>query len=333
MRKYIFILGCIAFASCYMHDKDEKEVQEMAVPGKLLIEYYLSDSCYLVENGDSARLLFKLPNNDTVQYMGLKWMHKMDGFICTEYFQKKDSGAYQGNFVRLDSAGKLVERLYIAPRGWEAHEGYLSRNDGRLLFSTNKCGIRLNEPEDSILDLKTIVVMDFETKEIIRKVNPVSHSSVFSLYESPWLVDEKQFIYEIPVTPQGVVPSSTSNGKNIPGLHLYDITTGKDSLIVADAEEGICSPVDYRVAYKKNDVVYVLDLKSGVTKKLWEKRKREVGGLHWTPDGKYIYVWHDIRTNYSKFFSDFKTILIDAETGKTIPFDIPSGHFSDYTWK
>ena len=121
--------------------------------------------------------------------------------------------------------------------------------------------------------------------------------------------------------------------KESAGIYVYDLETDEHTLLVPDGRFAIASPNSNKIAFMKEKSIWVLNLDDSTEMMLYQFRPKEkVPNMHWTPDGKYIYV---VSFNYygvSDLFTSGEK-LIEVSTGREVSFKKISHGFNPYTWK
>jgi hypothetical protein len=326
MLKFILVIISFICNSCFMTKK------ENFLQGKIAVNF--SDSLFVYDNSSISSKKFKIRNDKETSYTGYKWMNQVDDFVGVEYLQNQTSGISQGNLAIFDISGKLKRRVYESEKGEIAGYVFLSRQDKRLLFTTErKADINLN-PLEGLSRSKSIAIIDFKSGKVIHKIQNAFTSLNFELCESPWLYDENSFIYSI-TTGRNIIVDGVGLDtiqKKHPGIYVYDIMTNKEKMLVPNAHFGICSPSDFRIAYIKGQSIWVMNLNDGSNKIIYSaKDKDRIINIHWSPDGKHIYLAYF----YHKSSTDIRPEerLIEVSTNKEIHF-VKIGHgFNSYTWK
>lgn len=327
MIKFFIVIICSFFCSCFMSQKTT------SLPGKIAVK--LGDTTYIYNHLDKNIRKLKISTDNGKSYGGFRWVNNEEKFIAIEYFSTKTTGISRGSIVCLDISGNIIERLYEAQEGEIAGSSYLSRSDKQLLFTIEKKGDTKDNPIEGLIRQKTIIVMDFNERSIIKRIENIGTSLSFEICESPWLFDETKFIFSISdekkiISEENVALNSTQ--ENIPGVYIYDMVTGHSKILIPKARLGICSPVENRISYFKNNAVWVMDLKDNSSKIVYKVgQKDRATNIHWTPDGKFIYLAF---YNYNRQ-NDGRPIekLIDVKTGKEVPFNKLEHGFYPYTWK
>jgi len=305
--------------------------QEITLEGKIAIE----DSNG--KNGTvyipTARSEFALRYDKEVHFSGLHWANTTDSFVGIEYFSNKIGRIIRGNVVRLDLKGNIIDTVYKSREGELTGNAYLSENDNKLLFTLKTDGKdegvwkQFNRPV-------SIVIVDPKSKTIIKKIDDVGLSSTVDINESPWLNNEVQFIYDIASGRRVIVKGENeakSNEKDA-GVYIYDLKTDRHSLLVKSGHYGIASPADDRIAYIKENKIWIYDLKSRREKVLYVPNAREeINHIHWAPGGEYIYLTYIKQYDFGFFSSDAKFLRID--NGSQVAFQRIDRMFNNYTWK
>ncbi|MCY7311784.1 MAG: hypothetical protein LH619_13490 [Chitinophagaceae bacterium] len=321
----IFLLVIISFTlySCFM----SRTKIIIPLPGKIAVN--VEDSLFIFDNSNIYTSNFKIRDDEHIEYSGFQWINKNDIFIGVEYIKNDTTGITQGNVVCFNLNGNIVRRLYESQKGEIAGYSILSRNDKHLLFTVQKKGDINQNLLAGLNGEQSIVILDFENGEVIKKVENIGTSLTLGLNESPWLYDQNQFIYTISgeknITLEGSKINSIKEVKL--GVYLYDILSDQKTLLIPDAHLGISCPTDHYIAYLKNQSIYVMSLKDHTAKEIYKvKSEDRVTNIHWTPDGNHIYIAY-----YSSGLTE--EILIDLSTGKEIPFYKIGHGFNPYTWK
>ena len=325
MKMFASLSICLLIISCSMSEK------EIFLPGKITVSN--SDrTCIIYDSNKDVK--FKLRDDKQFRYSGLKWMHKDDSFVGVEYLNTEKGLIYKGNLVRFDLTGKITERIYEAQDGELVGDTYLSRNDRRLMFILEIVGdIKIN-PLEGLNRQQSLVIMDFEQRKVFKRIENFGSSMSIDFEESPWLYDEDRLIYTVSsekrIKVEGQDINSVAEGAS--GIYMYDLNTDQHKLLVPDGQFGICSPVNLQISYIKDKSVWVLDLKDNTTKMVYEaEEKQKVSNIHWTPDGKYIYL--ACFNNPGTDFFTTREKLIEVSTGEEIPFKKIGHGFIPYTWK
>lgn len=304
---------------------------EPHLPGKIAIEY-LNHQCRIYENSDSAHIGFTAVNNDSANYGGFTWLNQRDALVGCEYIEGNTRDDYKGNVVVFNLKGQIVERLYEAQKGEIAGFTYPSRLDKYLLFTEQKVGSLKINPIEGLMRQNSILIMDLQNRQIIKKLENLGSSPNFEINESPWLYDENHFIYSIS-TQNGIQAENISQPKNDPaGIYICNLNTDQKKLLIPDARLGVCSPADVQIAYIKDQSIWIMNLKTNSKQILYKGGSgQKFRNIHWTPDGKYIYVAYFNDYPFNFFTADEK--LIEVSTKKAISFKKIGQGFEMYTWK
>jgi hypothetical protein len=325
MQQFTLII-CIAFTSCFVSKK------KVVLQGKIAV--VLDSGCIIYDASNRSKIRFKIRNDDTLSYSGFRWMNNTDMFIATEYFKTRITGISRGSIVRFDLSGKVAERIYDSEEGEIAWYGYLSRSDKRLLFTIQKKGNVNINPLEGLNRMHSALIMDYNNGQVIKKIENIGTSASFVLHESPWVYDEDRFIYNISAENRIIVEGTELNPvlENESGIYIYDLTKDHKKLLVSGAKFGICSPVDLNIGYLKDQSVWVLSLKDSSTRIVYKAKSEEkIRNIHWTPDGRCIYL---VYTNYfdSNIFESGEK-LVEVSTGKELSFKKIGHGYHPYSWK
>jgi len=327
MRIFSLVIACFIFTSCFMSER------EIPLPGKIAVSSP-EQVCSIFDNSDKRKVQFKLRDDNEISYGGLTWANQDDSFIGIEYLETATRGTSRGNVVRFDLSGNIIERIYESQEGEIAGSTYPSRNDKRLLFaSQNKGDIKVN-PLEGLSRMQSLVIMDLNQKKVVKRIENIGVAANFELRESPWLYDEDRFIYSISGENKIKIKGETINPveEESAGVYVYDLTTDKKKLLIQGGRFGISSPTNFQLAFIKGQSVWMLDLKSNATKMIYEAgTKEKVSNIHWTPDGKCIYLVY-----FDYYVSDFFTSgekLIEVSSSKEVGFKKIGQGFGAYSWK
>lgn len=317
----LFIISCSV---------DQKEIM---LPGKISIESS-QGICSIYDNSDKVNIEFRLEENKQFWHSSLLWLHKEDAFVGIEGLKREPGITYQSNVVLFDSSGNLVERIYESKEGEIAGYAYPSRNDKKLMFLLESMGdIKLN-PLEGLNRQQSLVIMDFEQRKVLKRIENFGSSMSIEINESPWLYDEDRLVYTVSgnrkISNEGTDINSVAEGAS--GIYVYDLNTNQHKLLVPNGRFGICSPIGLQVGYIKDRSVWVLDLKDNTSKMIYEvESNQKITNIHWTPDGKYIYLAYFTNPGTELFTNGER--LIEISTSSEIPFKKIRHGFHPYTWK
>jgi hypothetical protein len=319
---WFFTLLCATSFSCAMQERVKP------LPGKIAFQTF-DHVCIIYEDSDTAKLRFKFRNDSEGHYSGFTWLNKQDLFVGSEYVRGKDLSEYKANIAVFDLHGRLIERFYEAGPGETAARSYPSRSDKYLLFTVDTAEDYKKNPLEGLMRKTSVVIMDLQKKQVIKIVN-VGTTPSFQIHESPWLYDENSFIYSV-TSEQGIANVSTV-GSDSSGIYICDIGNGQRKLLIPDARFGICSPTSMKIAYIKDQSIWIRNLETNKDSRIYKASTNEkFQSIHWTPDGKSIYL-----ANYKDYMFDFFTAdekLIDIRSGESLPFKKTEIGFQIYSWK
>ena len=314
------------FTSCFMTKKENH------LSGKIAVN--VKDSFLVYSNSDLTSKRFKIRNDSKVSYGGFKWINNEDLLVGTEYIDSFGLGTVRGNIALFDIAGNIVELIYKSQENEIAQSSFISKNDSRLLFTIEKRGDVMKNPFEGLTRTLSIVILNFKNKQVIKNIKDIGSLPNFELSESPWLYDENHFVYSI--LNERVIMSNNTRinpvNNNHTGIYMYDLKTDQKKLILSDAHFGICSPVNEQIGYIKEQSVGIMNLKKGTIKIIYKAEQDEkIANIHWTPNGRHIYVASAI--NHSADSVEPREKLIDIDTGKELQFKKIGHGFNYYTWK
>jgi hypothetical protein len=330
MKGYFLIVACISLVSC----SDSKK--KINLPGKIVVSTK-SDTCYVFDNNfDSAIAVFSTRANKTEYGSGLIWSNQGDNFWGVELFEAPPKGIYKGKIVRFDLSGKIIDTIYSPLDNEIPGFAYPSRNEKMLLFTSRKLADINKNPLGALTEPDDLFVMDLTQKKITGKIEKIGAVPNFSLEESPWLYDGQHFIFSIATeTEVSVTGSATRSVKETPaGIYIYDVKSNQKRMLIPGGSFGICSPVGTQIAYIKNKSIWMMDIQNNTEKLVYKAdSKQRIVNIHWTPDGKNIYV--AFFTYYLGFQDLFTTgeKLINVRSGEEIVFNAIGHGFKSYSWK
>ena len=308
-------------------------MEEIRLPGKIVVGDIFTNEYSVYINSDTPQINVGLFENKKVQQSGLIWLNNEDNFLSSEiipgeYFD------YRINVIKVDLTGKLIERIYEAEKGELAWVCYPSHQDEYLLFTTHKTMNPEIYPFEGLTPMLCLNIMDLKEKKIITKIDSIGRSPNFELNESPWLIDGENFVYSLSDQTKIISEGEVYNtlGNKAPGVYKYSLKTGKSSLLVPDATTAVASPVKIEIAYVKDKKIYILDLNNNSQKLIYEfSSKKNASDLHYTPDGKMVYIRFGGR-DFTGYYSSTEK-LIEISTLKEIEFKKIRDEYSWYSWK
>lgn len=326
MRIATLMIVCFIAVSCFVSNN------EIILPGKIAV---ISNErvCAIYDNSITSAIEFTLRDDEHSTYDIISWVHNDDSFVGTESLNRDDGAIYKSNIVKFNLQGKIIEVIYESQDGELVGFPFLSRTDKKLIF-TSETDLSSSDPLEVFGRPQSLVIMDFNDKKIVTKLENISPLGQLDIEESPWLVDEERFIFTLR-SERKISLSEKNNkgqGSGVPGIYIYDLKTDKYDLLVRNGSFGVCSPVSLQIGYIKDRSAWVLDLKNNSQKIIYDASSNEkVTHIHWTPDGKYIYL-----ISYDNYPLDFFTSnekLIEVSSGKEVSFKENHHGFNTYTWK
>lgn len=328
MRIFFLIIGCFIFLSCIDNANEKKAEEEITLPGKIAVS--INDTCFIYDNTHTGVAKFKARNDEHIEYGNFTWINKQDSLLGIEYIKESKNKINQRNIACFDLNGNIISTIYEAGDSMLAGIPYLSKKDNRLLFTLEKLGDFRKNPFAGLSSEQSVVIMDFDKKEILKKIEKIGRTPNFTIDDSPWLFDETRFLYSIVGGRQIIAYGKRVNPESAdpPGVYIYNITTDQKKLLIRDGHSVTCSPVDIRISYIKDQSVYVKDLKDNSEKILYTWKKGNIPHMNWSPDGKFIYM-----LCYNRSFHGSEEKLIEVTTGKETPFKKIHHGFYSYTWK
>lgn len=307
--------------------------KEIILPGKIILRINQEDRFLIYDNSNTSKTEFKNSRLNESRYSGHNWMNTMDSFVATEYIKVKGGPTIKGHLIKTDINNNFLEYIYKVNDGEFAAGAYFSRDDSLLLFTITRKGDKKLNPLEGLMRMKSIFIMSYYDRRIIKKIENVGISPIFSINESPWIYDGRSFIYSINYE-NGIANSNALNDKvTKPGIYIYNLINDQLKLLIPDGNFGICSPVDSIIAYKSGQSIFCYNLKDNTNQLVYEGIKKEkITNIHWAPDGKHIYLASYI-FHLGEYDFDSSQKFIEVETGKEIPFKKINHGFNSYSWK
>jgi len=326
MRMFISLSILIFIFSCSVSEK------EILLTGKIAVS---SDRGYIIyDSGSEAKRKVYLQENNQFWHSSLLWLNTRDAFVGVEGIKTATGGTLRSNVVHFDLSGNIVERIYDSKPNEIVGYAYPSWGDKLLLFTSSIRGDVKADPFQGISNNQSLVILDLKSKEVIKRIENIGVSSSLQFEESPWLYDEHRFVYSISgenkITNGGRIVNPV--GKGSAGVYIYDLKTDQHLLLVPDGRFAIASPNRNQIAFMKEKSVRLLNLDDHSEKTIYDiGPKEKVPDIHWTPDGKYIYLVY-----FDYYLGDVFTSgekLIEVSTGNELPFKKIGHGFAPYTWK
>lgn len=330
MTPYLFLL-------CLLSCSNSMTKTAITLPGKILT-FRTTQEDFYYDNSDTPRLSFKIRDDKDFVYSGLAWFNTKDAFVGNEYVTAPSRMENRSNIVSFDLSGKITDRIYEAEKGEIAWAYYPSRDDKYLIFTTKGYVNGELNPIESLNPKVSLGILDIVKKKTIIKLDSLARESDLQIEESPWLQDGYRFVYSIGGGMQFVMAGEEqpiNPSKVEEGLYIFDVATGKSSLLIPGGLSAIASPTQNSIAYEKDHCVIVRDLGNNKEHIIYKYKQNEtILSKHWTPDGKFIYISYLSRSPLGELFKTTESKLIDASTGEEIPFkEIGMIYGSTYTWK
>jgi hypothetical protein len=307
------------------------------LPGKIVVSKTQEHEYLIYMNSDIPKSSFKLRDDNEVSYSWVEWLNTKDAFVGTEGIPGLTPMEYRNNIVQFDLSGKITDRIYEAEKGELAAPRNSSWDDKYLLFTIERLADPIKYPFEGLASMVSLAVMDLEQKKVVVKLDSVGRFPNLSIEESPWLHEGYQFVYSI----YGGVKFKLKGQEELinpvespEGIYLFDVLSGERKLLVPGGRSAIVSPTSNQIAYKKDNSLRVLDLKTNKEKIIYKHSPKEkLLNTHWTPDGKSIYFVYTYDLGITDILNDNGEKLIDASTGKEKPFKKIGHGFYPYTWK
>lgn len=241
---------------------------------------------------DSIWKKIELKGDTTKSYGGLIWSNTTDDFLAIEYSKNKIGRTVEGDIVKVDIHGNLLQKVLDFGTGELTGNLCLSKHDNKLLFSLEHDFYDPDHPLDQLNRPVDIWIMDYKNGEILKKLDTVGLSMNVWIRNNPWLSDENRFIYDFRTDRKIKIAGDNSEDVPLgqPGIYLYNIERNEHSSLIAGGYSGEVSPTDDKIAYLKDKAIWVYDVATKSNDLLYKLGKKEsASSVEWTPDGKYVY--------------------------------------------
>ncbi len=271
-----------------------------------------SDKNIISLREDSTWRKIELKGDTTKYYGGLEWSNTSDDFLTIEYSRNENGRLVEGDIVKVNQNGELVEKIVDNKPGKLIWGMSLSKNDNKLLF-----GIKLDyfDPENPLAQLDLPIsyfIMDYKKNEIVKKLDTVALSKNIWINNRPWLKDENRFIYDFRTDRKMRIADDKSENEPTgeSGIYLYNTETDEYSLLIPGGYSGEVSPTVDKIAYLKDKGIWVYDVDSKSHELLYTLNKKEsTASVEWTPDGNYVYFVSYEDYFYDLFFNSYQTLI------------------------
>ena len=317
------------FVSMFSNILIKGDNRNISLPGKIGITLY--DSFYIISN-NSVNYKFEA-KSDKFIHDGFRWLQNKDALIGINYSLEDNGNIISADIVSFNLKGKMTNTIYKAGTGEIASNAYLSQNDKYLLFTTVKKGNINLDPLEGLHRKKALNIIEFNSKKVVCNIKNFGDSLDLELEENPWLLNQNDFVYSL-TKGQFLLDN---NSKDMPndvktGIYIFNLHTKKKKLIIPNGHFAVCSPIENRIAFIKEQGVWIKDLKNNKLKRIFEVTSNDkIINIHWTPDGKFIYVAYYTQYNHDNVQGLEK--LIDLRTNMEVPFNKIGLGFNRYTWK
>lgn len=283
-----------------------------------------------------------LVKSPPLSYSICSWMEPGKNFLAIELEHTPKRGTVVGHIVVLDVQGNVIERIVNNKLGTIAGSSFPSTKNKRIVYTYKiyKEIVSPNEKrsEKEILsdvwkEPSSLVVIDYKTRKEEIHINDFSKGGSLYLREFPWSPDEKKFVYtilkNIQVSLKGQPLNSEDDSISTAGSYIFDVEKAKDVKFIPGSVYAVFHPVSNKVAYIKNNEVWIYDLDADSSHILYSsKHKTDIMDIRWSPKGDYIYVRHHVDKSRKS-----KQLLIKADGGKVMPNITFPVYIHHYTWR
>jgi Tol biopolymer transport system component len=244
---------------------------------------------------DSTWRKIELKGDSTKEYSGLILANTIDEFLAIEYSKSKVYPAgrtVEGDIVKLNFNGEVIDKILDFKQGELAGNLALSKNDSKLLFTLENDYFNPDDPIGQLNRPVNIYIMDYKTREILKRIDTVGLSINVWLNNSPWLSDESSFIYDFRTDRQMKMADDTTKSTPVgeTGIYIYDLVKSEQKLLIDGGYSGVVSPTADKIAFLKDKKVCVYDITKRTIEILYTLKSNErTAYVDWTPDGQYVF--------------------------------------------
>jgi len=214
-----------------------------------------------------------------------------DNFLVVEYSQNQNGRTVEGDIVRFDLNGILVDTIFDAKTGELTGDLCLTRNDSMLLFTLQFDKFDPSDPLSQLNRPISILVMSFRERKITKKLDSFGMSLNVWINKSPWLKNDSCFIYDFRTDREIQMANQPIMGRsNVgQGIHLYNLSSDKDTLLIPGGFSGVVSPIEDKVAYLKDEKIFLHDMNGRSDELLYTlDRNEKVASIDWAGNGQFI---------------------------------------------
>jgi len=306
--------------------------QILLLEGKILTKRLNNDTCTIYSGKDI--FYFNLPKKPGYDYDIISWMNSKDLIIGAEYKKSPRNYTLKSDLIILSPQGELIEKLYETKPNEHVCYAFSSYSDSLLLLITrydNKEKI-----DNLFISPITLIIFDLNKKIVIQRIEDFCSRINFELVESPWSPDENFIVYSILDKYNSILIEKNDNSiiQTKPGIYIYNIHNKSIQVISNNGHNAVWSPNNDFIAYMFENEIRLYNISDSNTKVLYEAESFErVKDMHWSPDGKYVFVTCPKYYNNNNFLFDYNEKLIRIADGKQVNFHKISKGIVWYTWK
>lgn len=244
---------------------------------------------------DSTWRKIELKGDSAKDYSGLILANTTNEFLVIEYSKSKVypiGRTVEGDIVKMNLNGEVIDKIFDCEQGELTGNLALSKNDSKLLFTLEHDYFNPNDPIGQLNRPTNIYIMDYKTRDVIKRIDTIGLSMNVWLNDSPWLSDESRFIYDFRTDRQFKMATNTSKSAPTgqPGIYLYNLKENKQTLLIEGGYSGEVSPTTDKIAFLKDKQVCVYDMTTKKTEILYTLKSNErTAYVDWTPDGEYVF--------------------------------------------
>jgi hypothetical protein len=244
---------------------------------------------------DSTWRKIELRGDSTKEYSGLILANTSNEFLVIEYSKSRvypTGRTVEGDIVKMNFNGEVIEKIFDCEQGQLTGDLALSKNDSKLLFTLEHDYFNPDDPISQMNRPTNVYIMDYKTRDIIKRIDTIGLSLNAWINDNPWLSDESRFIYDFRTDTKIKMANDTSNSTppGQPGIYLFDLRTNQQSLLIEGGYSGEVSPTADKIAFLKDKKVCVYDVTTKTTDILYTLKSYErTAYIDWTPNGEHIF--------------------------------------------
>lgn len=283
----------IIFISVLLHSCRTAYEGEVSITSRTAYQEFPTENLVDINLNSTWRKI-ELKGDSTKEYSGLILANKSDEFLIVEHSRSKIppvGRTIEGDIVKMNLNGEVIEKLFDCEWGEITGNLALTKDDSKLLFTLSRDSYNPSNPIADLNHPTNVYIMDYKTKRITKTIDTLGLSFFVWINNRPWLSDGTGFIYDFRTDRQFKMANDTYlSPKEQSGIYVYDLTTDRQTLLIAEGYSGEVSPTADKIAFLKDKKICVYDMTTKVTEVLYSLKSNErTAYIEWAPDGQYVF--------------------------------------------